>query len=184
MAKQTTSEPLHLVIDETREYGYFHVNVSIATERYENGHWWPYGTQDRYDDPLQLSHLRITCQGDERSRTGSDRQEPVYGFDVCYRDVHSVDAQRVKRMARTLAKIETGLQKLSESRGYARSFGDYCGRVAEILKCKGAFDRNSRETESVSGQTYRRMSVGDAVNAIDHRIYTWQREAINSAVSA
>jgi hypothetical protein len=182
MAKTTTTktaEPLYLLVTEERSHGYLHLYGRIVTQRYESGkgQWLPNGTDDTYGDGLLYSGLRTSCQGDEDSRRRAvrgERIEPVYGFSCEYRDEHSVDLRKAKRMLRTLDKVERGLAKLVETRGYVKSYGEYIGRVAEVVGCAGmGFER--RET-AYNGNRWDWMSVGDGVNRVNHAIYLWCEE--------
>lgn len=172
---------IYLRVSETREGEYFHLRASVCVQQLESSHWQAYGPDDCYGDGLLWSGLRVSCQGDARSQLralGAGEQGPVYGWDTEYRDVFSVDLRKVRRMQRTLEKVERGLSKLREKRGSARSYGEYLGRVAEVLGCAGmAFDRSERG-QRVSGERWDWMSIGDGVNRADHRVYLWQQELV------
>src|SRR3954468_8003833 len=97
---------------------YYHQHVRVVTQRFENRHWVPCGVDDSYSDGPLYSYLTATCQGDERSAVNP--REPVYGFDVEYRDLFSVDLRKAKRMTKTLELVNRGLDKLTAQRGYTR----------------------------------------------------------------
>jgi hypothetical protein len=162
----------YLLVSETREGEYFHVRARVTTDRYENGSRYPYGLDDDYSDGLLYSGLRVSCQGDTNSR--AREYEPVYGFTVEYRDVFAVDARKARRMTKTLDKLEKGLARLSEMRGYVQTYGEYCGRVAEVLGCIGIAYDMPRDRYASDRWTW--LSVGDGINRINHRISMWQRE--------
>jgi len=180
-AKEQTAERYLVVSEERSGFSgerYFHLHGKIATRAYKDGGYaYPRGMDDDHaygnQEPL-YSGLRVSCQGDERSQVRAD--EPVYAFCCEYRDVYSVGVAKARRMAKTLDRIERGLAKLQESRGYVRGFGDYCGRVAEILGCTGiAVERST--AGKYDGQKWDWLSIGDGVNRIAYRIAQWQAEA-------
>lgn len=191
MAKAKTTvdskgNQIFLRIEETREHGYFHLTARVCTQRYENSAWVPYGVDDDYSDGPKWSDLRATCQGDEQSRTHAARGNaaPVYGFSIEYRDSWKLDLRTVRRMTKTLETIEKKMEKLQAIRGYVDNYGEYLGRIAEVLGCAGmGFDRNKR-SQDVTGQRFEWMSVGDGVNRANRQIFLWQQEATETAQTA
>jgi len=175
-SKATTEQTRYLLIWEVREHGYFHLYGRIVTDKYENSRRLPYGLDDDYSDGLKYSDLRTSCQGSEDSQRRTGEQEPVYGFAVEYRECYRLDLRTVKRMAKTLERIDKGLEKLSEARGYVRSYGEYAGRVAETLGCAGIVMERAQTAARMTGERYEWLSVGEGVNRINHRVYLWQRE--------
>ena len=178
MSTTTTKPDLYLVVSEDRRDGYFHLYGRITTQRYEHSAWQPYGVDDDYSDGLLYSGLRLSCQGEDASRTEARRtgREAVYGYATEYREVFSIDRRKARRMSKTLELLERGLDKRSDQRGYVKSYGEYCGRVAEVFGCKGIALQRTEEQARRSGQRWDWMSVGDGVNRINHRIELWQRE--------
>lgn len=182
--EKPTPAPLYLIVTEERSYGYFHLSARIASDRCEDGHRWPYGLSDRYDGPL-YSDLVARCQGDTGSQQSTDRESAVYGFGPLeYRERHSTDLRDAERMVKTLKSLDRGLAKLAETRGYARSYGEFIGRLAEVLKCKGIAMQRTHEHAAMMGHTWEWLSIGDGVRAIHNRIWQWQREAMRQEVSA
>lgn len=176
--KDSKGNELYLLVSETREHGYFHLHARVTTQRYEGNEWVPYGCDDDYSDGLLWSGLRVSCQGDDQTQRAAAGDKAVYGYDVEYHDVYRVDLRKAHRMAKTLAKIEKGLYQLQEARGYVRSYGEYLGRVAEVLGCAGIGLERSKRSESITGQRWRWQSVGAGVNEANHRIWLWQQEAV------
>jgi len=175
-----TKPPLYLAISETRDNGYFHLHARVCTDKHEYGQRAPYGVDDDYSDGLLYSYLRVSCQGDERSQRHADTRQAVYGWDHPeYRDHYKGDLRTLKRMVKTLEHLERKLGKLSETRGYARSYGEYLGRVAEALGCAGMAFQNSPKRASSCGLAYRWTSIGDGVNEANNAVWQWQREAID-----
>jgi hypothetical protein len=181
--KKTTTtddptQPLYLVISEERRDGYYHLRGRIATQKYDNHQWIPYGRDDEWawSTGILTSGLHISCQGDRQSQTRTDRPEPVYGFSCEYRDVYQIDARKATRMAKTLTRVNAKLEKLSEQRGYVKTFGEYCGRVAEALGCAGIAVEKSRKSQSITGQRWDWMTLGEGVNRVNQCIWLWQQE--------
>jgi hypothetical protein len=177
---------LYLAVTESREHGYFHLQGRFCTQKWESGEWVPYGVDDDYSDGLLWSGLRVSCQGDDRSqlRAGEGEQGAVYGFDCEYRDVYAVDLRKVRRMAKTLEKLQKGLGKITETRGYARSYGEYLGRVAEVFGCSGVVIERTQRTQRYGAQRWDWVSVGDGVNRVNHLIWQWVEEAKPKAQEA
>ena len=186
MATKTTTadtaaeQDRYLVISEQTSDGYYHQYGRITTTKYESGSGWaPYGLDDSYSDGILYSGLRARCQGTDDKRGGA--REPVYGFDVSYQDQYAVDLRQARRMVKTLEKIERGLAKMTETRGYVRSWGEYCGRLAEIFGCKGIVIQKSAEAERRSGYRWDVQTVGDGVNRINGLVTAWQHASERQA---
>jgi hypothetical protein len=85
---------------------------------------------DDYELPFYYDGLTITSQQDSR------QLEHSYGWDFRYQDAYSVDYRAVKKMAKTMRKIETGLTKLHNEFGEPSKFSDYVLRIAKVMKVK------------------------------------------------
>jgi hypothetical protein len=172
--------PLWLLMSETRECGYFHIDGRIVVQVSRHGSTAPEGPDDHYSAGTLWSGLRLRCQGDEQSRARAgegQRDTPVYGYSCEYHDVYSVDRRMAIRMAKTLTDLDRKLDKLTDQRGYARTYGEYVGRVAEIFGCAGiAFTRTARSRDT-TGERWIWTSVGSGVTRIDQQIAAWVEEA-------
>ena len=87
-----------------------------------------------------------------------------------------IHVDEAERMALNLKRIQAGLNKISEDRGYPRSFGEYCGRVAEVLKCKGMAHQREPEYRRDWSSEWEWTSIGDGVNRIQFRIHRWSQQ--------
>ena len=115
-----------------------------------------------------VNDLTISCQISEGNS---------YGYSVEYRDTYTVDLRRAEGMSKLLRKIETGMNKLDETRGYTSEFGVYVGRVMEIIKAEFIVIRtchfNSDTPWSVRVPAYfpddffRFLSLGSGIDAIN-----------------
>lgn len=155
----------------------FHMRVRVVTDTYERGARLPYGLDDTYGDGLLYSGLRGSCQGDDQSALRETGAEVVYGYrELEYHDVYSLDLRKARRMCKTLETIDRRLSKLSEARGYCRSWGEWIGRVAEALGCKGIIVDRGEHSEQTrkSGYRYQWDSIGDGINAANNAVWRWQ----------
>lgn len=179
---KTEKPQLYLSIVEQREHGYYHLYGRIVTQKFDENEWRPWGVDDTYSDGVLYSGLRTSCQGDEQSRTRAAAGDAgaVYGYSCEYHDVYTVDLRKCKRMLKTLEKIDRGLDKLTEARGYVRSYGEYCGRIAEVFGCKGIVIDRGKDGMTRSGRRYDWMDVGDGVNRVNHLVYLWAQQAIEA----
>lgn len=179
-----TKQPLWIVVSEQRDGEYFHLTAKVSTDKHESGAGRvPYGLDDQYGfegKPL-LSGLQARCQGDQQSRLRNDR-EAVYGYDVEFKDRwQGIKTNDCKRMLTTLQRVDRGFAKLADARGYVKSYGEYLGRLAEVLGCTGFAIQKTSEQAMRSGQGWDWLSIGDGVNRVNHRIYVWQQEGIELA---
>lgn len=170
-------QDLYLVVSEERSHGgYFHLRARVTTSRYEQGNGQvPYGCDDTYGDGLLVSGLRVSCQGDERSQLRE--HDPVYGFEVEYAEVHALRVREARRMLKTLEYVERKLRKQYDTRGSVKTYGEYVGRVAEALGCKGIAVQKTDKQYQLSGYRWDWYSIGDGVNQVNNRIWRWVREA-------
>jgi hypothetical protein len=92
----------------------------------------------RYDwdtiNGLDLDGLRIWSQGHK----GEPR---LYGWETEYHDVFSVDRPRATRMAKTLNTIQKRMEKLADTVGNPKTFGQYVAHVE-----KWAEENRQKET--------------------------------------
>lgn len=174
-------EPLYLAVSEKREHGYFHLHARVRTAKYEHGQREAWGIDgDDYGDGLLYGGLEARCQGDDRSQLRAGGEGPVYGFDVEYHEeYHSVGLRRCRRMLKTLEKVERGMGRLTETRGYVKSFGEFVGRLAEVLGCEGIAMEKDQRAQLRTGERWEWTNIGDGVNRVNHRIYLWAQEAVD-----
>lgn len=175
---------MYLKVTEEKDGEYYHMRGRVVTQKYEDSAYQPYGVDDSYSDGLLWSGLQASCQGDRSTRNATERPSAVYGFDVEYYDMHRLDLRTVRRMEKTLTKLERGLAKLTEARGYVRSYGEYLGRVAEALGCTGMVFLRGERSRQITGQRWDWMSVGDGVNRANNLIHQWQEDGKPQAPAA
>lgn len=178
-ATNATKVPLGILLREESDRGfnagYYHILGNLVTTvdgKVRNP------SSSSYDQGVngwgRLADLQINSQAD------TDRVDHgLYGFDVRYRNVSFVDTAAAKRMAQTLTRIDRGLEKLQAKRGYTTNFGEYVGRVAEVLGVESIIvDRTSPDNRGWSydeGQ-YQFLTIGEGVNYINGMVREWQRK--------
>lgn len=176
--RKTTEQPRWLQVIEDRSHGYYTLQARVRVSKYDRAVSCqvPEGVDDEYGPGLLYTNLRLRAQGDERSRLDTERAEPVYGFAVTYEDVHRVDRFKARRMAKTLDTIAARLDKLQEQRGYPRSWGEHCGRLAEVLGCAGiVFERATRDWR-FGGERWSWRTIGDGVDYANRLVRAWVDE--------
>lgn len=184
MAK-TPRTQLGLYIYVERRDGYFHVRaypVMLHTE----GHGSIQNPRsDAYDlgqfGGLYLSHLTADSQGDDRHYDGRlNTERKLYGFDVRYKNVYSVDTRTAVAMAKTLKRVDAKLSKLYEQRGHTESFGEYLTRFAEAVGAKTMVYKTSQDRSgwsSYSDNEHQFLTLGQGRHYVDRLVADWRAEA-------
>lgn len=189
MAKKTIVR-IALQVNERREHGFYHatarpviIGPTLWEMRYADQQKEPHNVPaDRIrgfgnDDEgtgLYLEHFLITSQGDEHP--GPDRR--LYGWDLEYREVYSVNAHRAERMAKTLDTIARRMQKTAQTFGAPSTFGAYLARVADAI---GATAIVRPSTRPEFGD--RVLSLADGVYSVDRMIDEWTAGGKDRAAS-
>lgn len=158
---------------------YYHIRCIVRQYRPDD-----YGAKERdgWSAPDDTYHpvngwadlgFTIGCQGDESSRAAADTRDDrgVYGWDVTYRELHTVDLRRARKVCDTLAKLDRKMEKLCESRGRPHTFGEYVARVAEAIGAKTILFENTSKYNPARYIAEER--IGDAIGRIDRMIYVW-----------
>lgn len=166
MNKRLKSEPLALMVNLITDREYIHLNFYVV--RWEDRKIRNIG--DRAINGFhRLNDLQITSQGQQ-----ADRSAKLYGWDIRYISPYSVDYRDAEKMYRTLRKILERLDKIIVKRGYAKTYGDYVGRFAEVVGATEILYSTGRATSSFDDGTYRRMNLGEGVEYIDRIVRDWQ----------
>lgn len=180
---KTTDQPLYLRIAEDRSDRsgrYYHLTARVCARKYEQGAGHvPYGVDDEYDSGYKYSDLQLRAQGDDQTQRAATVEQAVYGWqnDLEYHEPYRCGLRTVSRMYKTLSVLHKRLNKIAERRGHARSYPEYCGRLAEALGCEGIVVERSAASRNVTGVRWDWCSIGDGVNRIAGLIHAWQREA-------
>lgn len=137
--------------------------------------------------------LEISSQGDQYS---PDR---LYGFDLHYTRVHSIDGRRAKIMARAFDTIERKLAVIEKKEGRPpyEDYSAYLCRLVRVLGVKVLALPQSDRSAEVSGEKYTFVRTDD-MTEVQNRLHTciyqlWtendreiakQQQAIREAVKA
>lgn len=118
-----------------------------------------------------LEGISTYCQGD-----GGRRERGAYAFTVHYQRPFGIKLDEAVKMARTLTKIDKALRKLEDNRGYAKSYGEYVGRVAEVLKADRILFRvEADKDQRFKTPEYRRLDLGDGIAEINAIVDRWRQ---------
>lgn len=148
--------------------GYFHVYASPAVLHGSVAAHTAKITYPRGEvNGWYLDDLRIYSQGND-----DDRERRLYAFRAEFKKF-SLELNEAVKCVKTLSRIEKGLNRLTEKRGYAKSFGEYVARVAEVLGAKVVvFPKERRRSYDADDHRYR--SLGDARSHIEHLEEQWK----------
>jgi hypothetical protein len=95
----------------------------------------------------------------------------AYGCGPSWEAGSYVKLDEVARMAKASARIERGLERIRQARGYTGDTADWFGRVAEVIGCNLFLDPFPATKPSRSGYRYRVYeSLGDAINHVRCRL--------------
>jgi len=125
---------MHASLDVERRNGYLIVNVWFVDD---DGR-----SLSRSDEGGEYRDVIARAQADPESTS-------LYGFD-CERAVvrlnyNEYDADELREIASTLAKIDRKLAKLNERFGYAYNFSDFALRLCDAVGAQGWIDDNGRK---------------------------------------
>ena len=119
---------------------------------------------------LDLSGLQISSQGG-----GCSTDTRLYGFEVEYRNVFSIDTAKAERIAKTLTTIRKRMEKLSDKVGRPKTFGQFVGHVAKaigatkLVLVKNDNMRGGWDTADVSFRSF----PTEAIDHIDYQVDQW-----------
>ena len=169
MAKNK-NENLGLTIHQTMDGDFFHITLNVIRWN-EDGRI--INAINRYGEKIngfgQFNNLQVSSQGNNGER------DQLYAWEVRYRDVYAVELHDAKAMYETLSKITKAYEKLALKRGRPQSFGEYCGRFAEIIGADRFLFARSRRGTMHSDIDYTQYTVGEGVDVINHMVRMWQQ---------
>lgn len=117
---------------------------------------------------LRLGSLRIDSQGRD-----VDQPRHLYGFDVEYKDVYSVDLRRAEQMAKTLKTIETKTAALEQKYGRPGSFGAYVARIGNAIGADAIVFIDAKDNGWHNKNGHRLYNLGDGAARIDGIVRAW-----------
>lgn len=191
---------LGIYLTEVRDGGYYHVRGSAvwigATphEMREIDQGREVGTIP-YDRIRNVREMEAAVPGMDLSdlyigSQGCDEDSPrrLYGWEIHYRDVHSIDRRRAERMARTLKSIEARMERTNAKYGRATTFGGYVLRVADAIGATRIVLREASEKASrgwsYDHSSHRILDLRDGQYAVDQLVRTWATELGREAPAA
>jgi hypothetical protein len=167
-------------VNEVHDNGYYHVRASVVTigptrwHEVEENSVRSSAIRNVGDDfintpALYLHNLHVNSQGDDNAP-----ERHLYGFDVTYRDVFSVDARQATAMAKTLKIINRRMGKLRERFGHPDSIGQYLGHVAVAIGASAIIvPQGPTRGWSYDEIDHRVMTVGEGVTYVNHVVAKW-----------
>ena len=179
MAK--AKERLALLVREIREYGYFHIRARVVRLTEERGNrdacGWKVDNFCDWEPKIGCyADLEVNSQGNDED---GDRRR-LYGFDVRYRDVYSLDLYRAEKMVKTLRKVDRSLRKQRDEGGETRNVAVYIGRVARAIGAKHiVFEKDKAAT----GYRYDVKPLGDGIDGIHWLAEEWIKEGKEESVN-
>lgn len=149
-----------------------------------------------HDDNRDCNEGRTTSYGRGCSDKMDDLQDFVFHCYLKPDGTHLGDGPQfafssrasmleIERAARATVRLQRGLNKLNESRGYPADMGDWFGRCAEVLGIKLFLELRDSQDRRQGNYPYRSFNtVGDVVNRVrcmvsDIKTATAERELAN-----
>lgn len=193
--KDTTTIGLYVGTKPERDYfEIFAYPVTIGRNAYERRSIDSGGTVDN-----DITHLSIRNPRDEAinglrldnlhiSAIGSQSDDPrrLFGFDVRYKDVYTLDRRNAPAFAKTLTTIDKRLDKLTDKFGNASTFGAYLARVAAAIGATQivfAVDAN-KHGSSYRDNKHNIVSLRDGAYRVDRMVDEWVHERDAKVVPA
>jgi hypothetical protein len=141
-------------------------------------HW---GEFHKHDSRINewLDRLQVHSQG-----TGSDNPRYLYAWEVRYRDIYAADIHEIRVAAVLMEEITRKMEREGSKFGPCQTYGQYVCRATRALGCEYvlippatrhdyALRRGHDKPEWADGTNYRAYRLGEAVAAIDNRVYEW-----------
>lgn len=121
---------------------------------------------------LDLDSLRIWSQGGGYANTADNAR--LYGWEIGYHDVYSVDRYRANRMAKTMNAIDKRMEKDREKHGRPKTFGQYVASVAKAIGAtKLVIGENKHGWDTIENDRRIVDFPGSAIDHIDYQVDQW-----------
>lgn len=187
-----------LLVTTKQEQGYFHVSAYPVTigpnaweqrSRIDGSFAYPdihsrtiRNASDDLVNGLDLNNLLAYSQGHDEA---ADRK--LYGWEVRYHNVYTVDLRKAERMTKTLRTVEKRMEKLTASYGHPATYGAYLARVARAIGATTfVFHKDGGRTgwcHSETEYTFRDTNA-EAISEVDRIVQTWVSANKSEAMSA
>jgi hypothetical protein len=160
MTKMSDTEgTLTFVVQVEKEYDTYRVVARICriTDKGEILNTrWEYGGSGLGAE-YEGFHVMAYAGPGWSSGAALESEQCIWGMGTYY-DPHRIDtAKQATAIAKALARIERGLEKLNSEEGYVPhlDFAAYLLRIAKILKIKEIRVRQTKRGEEMTGERYR-----------------------------
>lgn len=152
-ATQTNPKPVFLLSSKVEHVDKptLYLTVEPAYFNEDNDlRFYSAGLLSSASDDNALGDFRVTALHDINTTLNES-----FGWRVEYRDVYSAGLARVEAMAKTLRKVERGMQKLDMLLGSPETFAAYVIRVGTVLGVKQYGHEQTKEAKVMTGERFR-----------------------------
>ena len=118
-----------------------------------------------YGDDLR--ELILYSQGEDNNKSHG-----LYGFDIEYRDIFSIDRLRAKKMCRTLEGIHRKMEKLYARFGPCNDLPAYMARISDVLGIK--YWVFTQKPKNGVGLETKILPIKDGIWMLKDRVNRWQ----------
>jgi len=175
--KNKPSHPIRLLLRETRENGYYHLNAGVVEVEVEDGE----KIRSAHEaGGLFVANLAVTSQGNDDDREKRDGGRHVYGWGVRFRDVYCVERREAEGMVGTFKALERKMAKLDAQHGRPVSFAQYLGRVALALGAEGFVIQKAVKPGGFGNYDdfdWLFLTLADGIDMASDLIVRWQKGA-------
>jgi hypothetical protein len=122
-----------------------------------------------------LDCFRVSCQGGgmDGDIAAKDGLDGMYGHEVQYADLHSVDLRDVEMMYKLLRYVDRKLDAIRRDMGGTESTGHYFLRVCKALGIRKMAFKCTPEQFEFSGNRWRTTDLPGGQYAINQQIAEW-----------
>lgn len=120
---------------------------------------------------LRLHGIRVKNQSD-RDRI---KQAQFYAHEVGIEGF--VTLEKLEYARPTLQRIAKRLAKMRDEQGNTEDVAQWLARVALAMGCKRIAIRRPKEQQFSTGERFRVVPIGDAVDYLRHIVFKWREEA-------
>jgi hypothetical protein len=122
-------------VDRVREFDAHKIEATFGIWHHDEGRmrnvvWGTYSDASQWDALDGLTVQGLIDDSDDA------REGQVWTQTYDYKVIHRLDLEHAQACVKTLRRLERGLDKIRERRGYATDFADFLMRVAEVFGCR------------------------------------------------
>lgn len=124
---------------------------------------------DSAPNGLYLDDLYVNSQGND-----DDATRHLYGWEVEYRNVYTVDARKARQMADTLETINKRMDKLETKYGRPATIGAYLLRVADAIGAtRMVLPSRNHGASSYRDREHVIRDLASGASMVDSLVRTW-----------